>query len=109
LIYGLQKRRTCQEGDKLNYCDCCDYYNITLIFIISGLLENSIPESTWESKRTDIAEKIDALRDDTCRGLLRDGWVRYLREAYSEGEEGQQSRRVDATPREKLIVPQGDV
>jgi len=82
---------------------------LRLFSLFQVCMENSIPESTWESKRTDIAEKIDALRDDTCRGLLRDGWVRYVREAYSEGEEGQQSRRVDATPREKLIVPQGDV
>jgi len=82
---------------------------LRLFFLFQVCFENSIPESTWESKRTDIAEKIDALRDDTCRGLLRDCWVRYVREAYSEGEEGQQSRRVDATPRQKLRVPRGDV
>ena len=70
-------------------------------------MENSIPESTWESKRADIAGEIN-LREDTCRGLLRDGWVQYLKEAYPEGGAAQDSRRADGIPKQKRVVPDGD-
>jgi hypothetical protein len=47
-------------------------------------------ETTWESKRDDIADEIRQLGDE-FRQKLRDGWVSYL--AARAGGEGQSSRR----------------
>ena len=61
------------------------------------------------SKRADIAGEINALREDTFRQLLRDGWVQYLKETYPQGGAAQESRRAEGIPKTKLVVPEGDV
>ena len=43
-----------------------------------------IPDHEWQERRKAIADTIDTLGED-YRKPLRDGWLKYIREFYSEG------------------------
>ena len=60
----------------------------------------SIPLATWEQRRANIAQTIDALQD--FRAEVREGWSRYIQSTYGIGESVEDSGAVQGT--ETLVV-----
>ena len=93
---------TCQSL----YFDYFTYFAYFNFQIFQVRIENSIPESTWATKREAIANEIYELGVG-YRKKVRDGWVTYLEAKYA-ATGAPIHRRVDAVTAQKRVVDDDD-